>query len=83
MYYKLYSQQRVDKCKGPIDLSCSFLIVRLRWIEMHNTIHDTVAIYGIITIYGIVPLARSKPSELDQTVKRGLNLRHYSYSAQI
>jgi hypothetical protein len=58
-----------------IDLNRSFLIMRLKSIEMYSTganiIHYTVA---------IVPYAKFEPPDLDRMIESDPNSKYYSYN---
>jgi hypothetical protein len=59
-----------------IDISCSFMIVRLRQAKMHNTVASTV--HSAVTNYCgkfvfTVAIDRSESSDLDRTAERKSN----------
>jgi hypothetical protein len=62
-------------CTVPIDQNRSFLIMRLRLVEMLSTV--------VNIIHGTVALTRFDQLDLDRTAERKPNSQHYSYSAQM
>jgi hypothetical protein len=68
-----------------IDISCSFMIVRLRQAKMHNTAASTVLQHCNKLLWQIritVALDRSESSDLDRTAERRSNSYYCSYSTK-
>jgi hypothetical protein len=77
-----FSPANAERSTVAIDPSRSFLIVRLRSVEMHNTVEGCLW-HCSKDVYGTVTRARSEPPDLDRVTERGLNVGYCSYGTQI